>query len=168
MLHSFIDAMLGFANGLGYFGIFLLMLAESTVLPVPSELVLLPAGILCSKGQMNLSLLIATSTLGTLVGASVNYYGAIKLGRPFMLKYGKYVLMPRQRFEKTEKFFLKYGELSTFTARLIPVARHFISLFAGLYRMHFSKFAIYTLGGGFLWCSILCLAGFFGGGYLKV
>lgn len=163
MLHTFVDTILELTQGLGYFGIFLLTLAESTVLPVPSELVLLPAGVLCSKGQMNLFLLIATSTFGTLAGASVNYYGALKLGRPFMLKFGKFVLMPPSRFEKTEKFFVKYGEISTFMARLIPVARHFISLFAGLYRMNFAKFAAYTLCGGLIWCTILCLIGFFGG-----
>ncbi len=166
MLHEFAEFATKITADMGYFGIFILTTLESTILPLPSEVVLLPAGYLCFKGQMSITLLIAVASLGTLCGALINYFLAFKLGRPFLLKYGKYFLMKEKTFFKTEEFFIKYGQLSTFIGRLLPVVRHLISLFAGLYKMSLVKFILYTSLGGFIWCTFLTLLGYFGGGYI--
>ena len=145
---------------MGYVGILLLMAMESSLFPVPSELVVPPAGYLASQGQMNIWLVIFFSTLGSLIGALFNYAIAYYLGRPWILKYGKYFLIPPEKFAKVESFFLKHGEISTFTGRLIIVVRHLISLPAGLSKMDLKRFTIFTLVGSFIWVSILAYIGF--------
>jgi membrane protein DedA with SNARE-associated domain len=145
---------------MGYVGIFLLMAMESSLFPVPSELVVPPAGYLASQGQMNIWLVIFFATLGSLVGALFNYAIAYFLGRPWILKYGKYFLIPPEKFAKVESFFLKHGEISTFTGRLIIVVRHLISLPAGLSKMDLKRFTIFTLAGSFIWVSILAYIGY--------
>jgi len=145
---------------MGYFGIFLLMAMESSLFPIPSELVVPPAGYLASQGQMNIWLVILFSTLGSLTGALFNYAMACYLGRPWILRYGKYFLMPPEKFAGVEAFFLKHGEISTFTGRLIIVVRHLISLPAGLSKMDLVKFCVYTVVGSFIWVSILAYIGF--------
>jgi membrane protein DedA with SNARE-associated domain len=145
---------------MGYVGILLLMAMESSLFPVPSELVVPPAGYLASQGQMNIWLVIFFSTLGSLIGALFNYAIAYYLGRPWILRYGKYFLIPPEKFAKVESFFLKHGEISTFTGRLIIVVRHLISLPAGLSKMDLKRFIIFTLAGSFIWVSILAYIGY--------
>lgn len=145
---------------MGYVGILLLMAMESSLFPVPSELVVPPAGYLASQGQMNIWLVIFFSTLGSLIGALFNYALAYYLGRPWILRYGKYFLIPPEKFAKVESFFLKHGEISTFTGRLIIVVRHLISLPAGLSKMDLKRFTIFTLVGSFIWVSILAYIGY--------
>ncbi len=145
---------------MGYVGILLLMAMESSLFPVPSELVVPPAGYLASQGQMNIWLVIFFSTLGSLIGALFNYAIAYYLGRPWILRYGKYFLIPPEKFAKVESFFLKHGEISTFTGRLIIVVRHLISLPAGLSKMDLKRFIIFTLVGSFIWVSILAYIGY--------
>lgn len=145
---------------MGYVGILLLMAMESSLFPVPSELVVPPAGYLASQGQMNIWLVIFFSTLGSLIGALFNYAIAYYLGRPWILRYGKYFLIPPEKFAKVESFFLKHGEISTFTGRLIIVVRHLISLPAGLSKMDLKRFTIFTLVGSFIWVSILAYIGY--------
>jgi membrane protein DedA with SNARE-associated domain len=145
---------------MGYFGIFLLMAMESSLFPIPSELVVPPAGYLASQGQMNIWIVIFLSTLGSLTGAFFNYAIACFLGRPWLLKYGKYFLIPPEKFARVESFFLRHGEISTFTGRLIIVVRHLISLPAGLSKMNLLKFTIFTVVGSFIWVSILAYIGF--------
>jgi membrane protein DedA with SNARE-associated domain len=145
---------------MGYLGLFLLMAMESSLFPVPSELVVPPAGYLASQGRMNLWVVIFLSTLGSLAGALFNYALAFYLGRPWLLKYGKYFLIPPEKFAKVERFFLKHGEISTFTGRLVIVVRHLISLPAGLSRMNLVRFSIFTVVGSFIWCAILAYIGF--------
>jgi membrane protein DedA with SNARE-associated domain len=145
---------------LGYVGILLLMAMESSLFPVPSELVVPPAGYLASQGQMNIWLVIFFSTLGSLIGALFNYTIAYYLGRPWILRYGKYFLIPPEKFAKVESFFLKHGEISTFTGRLIIVVRHLISLPAGLSKMSLKRFIIFTLVGSLIWVSILAYIGY--------
>ena len=164
MLHNFIDWILTTVGDWGYGGIFVLMALESTVLPVPSELVLIPAGYLAHKGEMSFLLMIIRSTLGSVLGASVNYAFALWVGRPFLEKYGKYFFVRATTLEKTDSFFAKHGAISTFTGRLIPGIRHLISLPAGLTRMNPSSFAIYTCLGAGLWSLVLTLMGYFIGG----
>jgi len=145
---------------MGYVGILLLMAMESSLFPVPSELVVPPAGYLASQGQMNIWLVIFFATLGSLIGALFNYAIAYYLGRPWILRYGKYFLIPPEKFAKVESFFLKHGEISTFTGRLIIVVRHLISLPAGLSKMDLKRFTVFTLVGSFIWVSILAYIGF--------
>lgn len=149
---------------LGYPGIFLLMAMESSILPVPSELVMPPAGYLAQQGLMNPWIAIAAGTVGSLFGAYVNYFASLYLGRPLILKYGKYVLIPPDKFHRVEQFFLRHGEISTFVGRLLPVIRHLISIPAGLSRMNHLRFSAYTLLGACIWCSILTWIGYIIGG----
>ena len=159
-MHAVIDWLLQTIGALGYPGIFLLMAMESSVLPIPSELVMPPAGYLAQQGQMSAILSILCGTLGSLAGAYANYFAAQYLGRPLILKYGKYFFITEEKFAKVESFFLKHGEISTFIARMLPVVRHLISLPAGLAGMHHSKFALYTLLGAGIWCTVLTLIGY--------
>ncbi len=164
MLHEFITWILATVHDWGYGGIFVMMMLESTVLPVPSELVLIPAGYLAHQGQMNLWLIVLSATLGSLLGASINYAFALWVGRPFLQRWGRYFFVRPELLDKTDHFFKKYGAISTFTGRLIPGIRHLISLPAGLTRMNLGQFALYTCLGAALWSLILTLFGYFLGG----
>ena len=164
LISSFIEWILATVEAWGYWGIFLAMAMESTVLPVPSELVVIPAGMLAYQGKLNLLLVILSSTFGSLAGATFNYFFALWVGRPFLEKYGKYFFVRPALLQKTDTFFTKHGAISTFTGRLIPGIRHLISLPAGLVRMNFTPFAFYTTLGAGLWSVVLALFGYFIGG----
>ncbi|MDR2100928.1 MAG: DedA family protein [Campylobacteraceae bacterium] len=148
-------------DGSGYIGIFILMAIESSVFPLPSEVVIIPAGYLASKGEMNYFLIVLAGTLGSLAGACCNYFLALKLGRAMLLKYGRYIFVKPHHLEKVELFFNRHGEISTFSGRLLLGVRHFISLPAGLARMNLAKFSFYTILGSFIWVNILALLGYF-------
>jgi len=163
-LYEIIDWIVRTVGGLGYPGIFIMMFLESSFVPFPSEVVMIPAGYLAYKGEMNLLLAILAGTLGSLAGALLNYYLAIKLGRPFLLHYGKYVMFNEASLQKMEDFFARHGHISTFTGRLIPVVRQYISLPAGLARMNLAVFSFYTSLGAGIWVTILALLGYFIGG----
>ncbi|HUJ18193.1 MAG TPA: DedA family protein [Nitrospirota bacterium] len=160
-MHELINWLVLTIGALGYPGIFLLMVMESSVIPIPSELVMPPAGYLAQQGQMHLFVAIFCGTLGSLVGAYANYFAAHYLGRPLLLKYGKYVWITEEKFAKVERFFADHGEVSTFIGRLLPVVRHLISLPAGLAGMNHVKFSLYTLLGAGLWVTILTSIGYF-------
>lgn len=160
-MHAMIDWLLNTIGAMGYPGIFILMAMESSVIPVPSELVMPPAGYLAHQGEMNIWLSILMGTLGSLVGAYANYFTAHYLGRPLVLKYGKYVWITEEKFAKVEGFFLRHGEISTFIGRLLPVIRHLISIPAGIAGMNHIRFSIYTLVGAGMWCTILAWIGYF-------
>jgi membrane protein DedA with SNARE-associated domain len=160
-MHDLINWFLHTLNAMGYPGIFALMAMESSVFPVPSELVMPPAGYLAHQGQMNIWIAILTGTLGSLVGAYANYFASHWLGRPLVLKYGKYVWITEEKFAKVEIFFLKHGEISTFIGRLLPVIRHLISIPAGIAGMNHLRFSFYTLVGAGIWCTILTWIGYF-------
>jgi len=160
-MHALIDWLLTTIGALGYPGIFLLMAMESSVIPVPSELVMPPAGYLAAQGRMNIWVAIFMGTAGSLIGAYANYYAAHYLGRPLLLKYGKYVWITEEKFAKVERYFKDHGEISTFIGRLLPVIRHLISLPAGLAGMNHVKFTIYTLAGAGIWVTILTWIGYF-------
>jgi membrane protein DedA with SNARE-associated domain len=164
MLHEFIDWILVTVNAWGYTGIFVLMALESTVLPIPSELVVIPAGYLAFKGEMNLVLIFLASTLGSLAGAFVNYAFALLVGRPFLERYGRWFFVKPEMLHKTDAFFVRHGAISTFTGRLIPGIRHLISLPAGLTRMNLLSFSLYTTLGAGIWTIVLIALGWFIGG----
>src|SRR5512147_824839 len=159
-MHELINWLVQTIGALGYPGIFILMAMESSIIPVPSELVMPPAGYLAQQGKMNFLLAVLCGTVGSLVGAYANYFAAHYLGRPLLLKYGKYVWITEDKFAKVESFFLRHGEISTFIGRLLPVIRHLISLPAGLAGMHHWKFSLYTLLGAGIWCTVLTLIGY--------
>ena len=160
-MHELIEWLLTTIGALGYPGIFLLMAMESSVIPIPSELVMPPAGYLAQQGQMNMLVAILCGTAGSLAGAYANYFAAHYLGRPLLLKYGKYVWITEKKFAKVERFFRDHGEVSTFVGRLLPVVRHLISLPAGLSGMDHLKFSLYTLAGAGLWVTVLTCIGYF-------
>jgi membrane protein DedA with SNARE-associated domain len=164
MLHEVIDWILATVNGWGYAGIFILMALESTVLPVPSELVVIPAGYLAYQGEMSVVLIFLASTLGSVAGAFVNYAFALLVGRPFLERYGRWFFVRPDLLHKTDVFFARHGAISTFTGRLVPGIRHLISLPAGLTRMNALSFGIYTCLGAGIWSAVLIALGYFIGG----
>jgi membrane protein DedA with SNARE-associated domain len=145
----------------GYVGIFVGMFLESTFVPIPSELIMIPAGFAISYGKMNLYLAILVGVFGNLMGAIFNYFLAIYFGRSMLLKIGKYFFVGEKTIIKIEKFFNSHGAISTFIGRLIPGVRHFISLPAGLAKMNFKLFCFYTTAGSLIWTTILVLLGYF-------
>jgi len=144
----------------GYGGIFFLMMLESMVFPVPSELVMPFAGFLIEKGSFTFLFVIVASTLGSIVGSLIFYYIGKTGGHSFVETYGKYVLIDHEDVKKTEEWFNKRGELTIFFGRLIPVVRHLISLIAGIGKMNVKKFTLYTVIGAGLWNTILAYLGF--------
>lgn len=164
MLTNIINFIVETVGSLGYTGIFIMMFLESSFFPFPSEVVMIPAGYLAYKGEMNIYLVVLFGILGSLAGALFNYYFAIKLGRAFLMRYGKYILISEETILKMEDFFKKHGHISTFSGRLIPVVRQYISLPAGLAKMNIFVFSIYTSLGAGIWVIILTLLGYFLGG----
>jgi membrane protein DedA with SNARE-associated domain len=161
MLERFIDGLLQTLLAIGYPGIVALMALESSILPVPSELVMPPAGYLAAKGQMSLPVVLLCGVLGSIIGALANYYGAQLIGRPLIQRYGKYILLSEKNLLRSERFFAEHGEISTLIGRLFPVVRHLISIPAGLHRMPLPKFILYTGLGAAVWCAILTWIGYF-------
>lgn len=161
MLESFIGWLLNLFRGMGYPGIIALMAVESSILPLPSELVMPPAGYLAAKGEMSVILAVACGVLGSILGALGNYWLARWLGRAFFLRLGKYVLITEKGLDRSERYFAAHGEISTFLGRMLPVVRHLISIPAGIARMRLGKFVLFTGLGALLWCSILTGIGWF-------
>ena len=161
MLHEIVDFIVQTIGTLGYIGIFIMMFLESSFFPFPSEVVMIPAGYLAYKGEMNMALVILCGVLGSLAGALFNYYLAIKFGRRFLIKYGKYFFVNEETISKMENFFKVHGHISTFTGRLIPAVRQYISFPAGLAKMNIFIFSIYTTLGAAIWVIILALVGYF-------
>ncbi len=160
-MHEIVDFLLQTVGSWGYLGIFLLMFLESSFFPFPSEVVMIPAGYLAFKGEMNFFIAVFYGVLGSLAGALFNYYISLYLGRNMLLKYGKFVGLNEKKLDKFETFFNSHGEVATFTCRLIPGIRQYISLPAGLARMNIAKFSIYTTLGASIWVFILVGFGYF-------
>lgn len=160
---SFISSLL--AN-LNYGTILFLMLLESTVIPVPSELVVAPAAYHAASGNLNVLLVILAATVGADIGASINYVVAYYFGRPLIYrfansKWGKMCLLNQQKVEHSEKYFYDHGVAATLTGRLLPGIRHLISIPAGLAKMHYGKFILYTTLGAGCWNCILAGLGWY-------
>ena len=160
---SFISSLL---NNLNYGTILLLMLLESTVIPVPSELVVAPAAYHAAGGNLNVVLVVLFATIGADIGASINYFVALYVGRPVIYsfansRWGKMCLLNQEKVEKSERYFDDHGIVASLTGRLVPGIRHLISLPAGLARMNYGKFLLYTTIGAGVWHSILALLGWY-------
>jgi len=162
-MHEFLNFLVETISSLGYAGILILMFIESTFIPLPSELVIPPAGYLISQNEMSWIGVIVSGTAGSVLGALFNYAIAVYLGRPFILRYGKYFGVSEKKFVKGEAFFIRHGNISTFIGRLILGVRHYISFPAGLTRMNLKKFCFYTALGAGIWVWILAYIGYFVG-----
>jgi membrane protein DedA with SNARE-associated domain len=148
-------------SGGGYLGITVLMLLESACLPIPSEIIMPFSGYLVTTGRFSLLLIIIFGAVGNLVGSIIAYGAGSYGGRPFIEKYGRYVFLRKDDLDKAQRFFEKYGNVSIFFSRLLPVIRTFISLPAGIARMRFGKFCFYTFIGSLFWSAILSYIGLF-------
>jgi membrane protein DedA with SNARE-associated domain len=161
MLGDMVNWIVDMVGALGYLGIIVMMFLESSFFPFPSEVVMIPAGYLASKGEMNLYVVIGSGILGSLLGAVFNYYLARTLGRRIIIRWGRYFFFSEATMAKMENFFHKHGPISTFSGRLIPAVRQYISLPAGLSKMRLDLFCLYTALGAGIWMVVLTLLGFF-------
>lgn len=161
MTESIAQFFVQIVNDWGYIGIFVLMTLESTVFPIPSELVMIPAGYLAHQGELSATMSVISGTAGSLAGALINYIVSRRYGRSFLWNHGKKILVSRRRLAQMDYFFRKYGEVTTFLGRLIPVARHYISIPAGLAKMRLWRFMLFTSLGAFVWMVVLTALGYF-------
>jgi membrane protein DedA with SNARE-associated domain len=163
-MHEFIKNVLQWYLGAldqgGYLLIALLMAMESSIIPLPSEFVIPPAAYLAhARGTFSLPGIVIAGTLGSWVGASVMYWASYFLGRPLLMRYGRYVMITPEKIEKAEAWASHFGTVGVFISRLLPVIRHLIGIPAGVVRMNYWKFSAATMAGSALWCSVLCWVG---------
>ena len=163
MFHQFVVWLAHAVGQWGYPGIVLLMALESSFFPFPSEVVIPPAAYLASTGEMNIAMIVLCGTLGSLLGAVFNYGLALRFGRPFFEKYGRYLLVSPRSLAKADRFFERHGRISMFVGRLLPGIRQYISLPAGLARMNMTVFCAATILGAGLWVLVLAGMGYWFG-----
>lgn len=160
----FTNIIISVINSTGYFGIFVLMAAESALIPIPSEITMPFAGYLASTGRFNLILVIIIGALANLVGSIgafwLGFWGQETIVRDLIKKYGKYLLISVDEFDRSEKWFRKYGQKIVFFSRILPIIRTFISLPAGMAEMKFWRFCIFTFIGSLIWSTVLTYIGF--------
>ena len=168
MLNALITWLTDTIFRLGYPGIVVLMILESSFFPFPSEVVMPPAGYLAAQGRMSLTLALLSGVGGSVLGALANYGLAVWLGRPLLHRYGRYLLISEASLERAEAFFRRHGEIGTFVGRMVPVIRQYISLPAGLARMQLERFVAYTALGAGIWCGILTAFGWYIGRHAAV
>ena len=165
-LAGHLDALAAIAPTWGLVLVFVFMAVESSFIPFPSEVVMIPAGFLAARGELGLAPVMAlvaailVGILGSLLGAFVNYYLALWVGKPFLLKYGKWFFVKPEPLNRACEVFNRYGAATTFVCRLIPVIRQLISIPAGISRMPLGSFALFTGLGAGIWSAILALVGF--------
>ena len=148
---------------LGYLGIFILMTVESSFIPFPSEIVMIPAGYSAMQGKLSLWGCLGAGIAGSIAGALINYFLAVSLGRALLMKFGKYMFIPQEKMLMVEGYFAKHGQITTFVCRLIPAVRQLISIPAGLARMNLARFCLFTGLGAGLWVIVLTLTGYYFG-----
>jgi membrane protein DedA with SNARE-associated domain len=160
MIRQFLDWYMGALDSGGYPLIALLMALESSVVPLPSEVVIPPAAHLAyTRGDMTLAGIVIAGTLGSWFGATVMYWAARLLGRPLLMKYGRFALISPQKIAAAEAWSDRFGAPGVFVSRLLPVIRHLIGLPAGIVRMHYGWYSTATLVGSGIWCSVLSWVG---------
>lgn len=160
LLRELIDWYVRSLESGGYPLIVLLMAIESSIVPLPSELVIPPAAHLAyTKGDLSLTGIVLAGAIGSWIGATAMYWAARWAGRPLVLRFGKYVLISAAKVEQAERWSARYGSFGIFASRLLPVVRHLIGIPAGIVRLNYFKFSLYTLLGSGLWCAVLCWVG---------
>jgi membrane protein DedA with SNARE-associated domain len=160
MFHHLIMWIVETVGRLGYPGILVLMFLESSFFPFPSEVVIPPAGYLAAQGKMSFHLVVIFGIIGSLSGALFNYWISLALGRPFLQRYGKYLLVSEKALARVDRFFDDHGHISTLVGRLLPGIRQYISLPAGTARMNLFIFVLFTSLGAGLWVLVLALVGY--------
>ena len=143
----------------GYVGIIVLMAMESSIFPVPSEIVIPPAAFLAAQGKLSFTGVVLAGVLGSYLGSAITYWASRLIGRPLIVKYGRFVLVTPKKLEQAEQWLARYEAGGVFFARLLPVVRHLISIPAGIVRMNFGLFSFVTTAGSALWCWILAYLG---------
>ena len=159
MMHHLLEVWIGWVQHWGYLGIVILMAMESSIFPVPSEVVIPPAAFLAAQGHLNFSGVIIAGTVGSYLGSAITYWVSRLLGRPLILRYGRFVLLTPEKLERAEVWLERYEGGGVFFARLLPVIRHLISIPAGLIKMGFSIFSLVTIAGSAIWCYVLAYLG---------
>src|SRR6185503_18278493 len=133
---------------------------ESSIVPLPSELVIPPAAHLAyTKGTFSMWGLVLAGAIGSWVGATVMYWASRWLGRPLVLRFGKYIFIPPEKVQGAERWAQKFGSMGIFVSRLLPVVRHLVGIPAGIVRMNYLKYSLFTVAGSAIWCAVLCWLG---------
>jgi membrane protein DedA with SNARE-associated domain len=158
-MHHLLQVWFGWVQQWGYLGIILLMAMESSIFPVPSEIVIPPAAFLAGQGKLNLWAVLAAGTFGSWLGASITYWVSLWLGRIVIVKWGRLFLITESKLNRAEVWVGRYAAGGIFFARLLPVIRHLISIPAGIVRMNFATFSLMTIIGSALWCGVLAWFG---------
>ncbi len=158
-MHHLLEVWFGWVLNGGYLGIIALMAMESSVLPVPSEIVIPPAAFLAARGDLSFAGVILAGTLGSYLGAAITYWISLGIGRALIIRFGKFFLINAEKLDRAEIWLARYEAGGVFFARLLPVIRHLISIPAGIVRMNFWTFSLVTIAGSALWCSVLAYLG---------
>ena len=159
LLHELLKTWFHWVEAWGYWGVGILMAMESSILPVPSEIVIPPAAFWAAQGRMSFIGVVLAGTVGSYIGSVLNYFFALYLGKPLLHRYGKYFFFPPDKLRLAEKWVDQFGTFGVFIARLLPVVRHLISIPAGLLKMEFLPFSLATIVGAAIWCTILAWFG---------
>lgn len=159
MMTKLLGIWFGWVRDWGYGGVIILMAMESSIFPVPSEIVVPPAAFWAAQGKMSFWGVVIAGTFGSWLGSSITYWVSLWLGRPFLVKYGKFFGISEEKLLRTELWLQRYEAGGIFFARLLPVVRHLISIPAGIIKMRFSTFSLMTVAGSFIWCTILAYFG---------
>ncbi len=158
-MHQLLEMWFGWVQHWGYLGIIVLMAMESSIFPVPSEVVIPPAAFLAAQGHLDFTGVVLAGTFGSYLGAAITYWVSRALGRPLIMRYGRYFLLGPEKLERAEVWLVRYESGGVFFARLLPVIRHLISIPAGIVRMNFTIFSAVTIVGSAIWCYILAILG---------
>lgn len=163
MLESFAHWIQDIVRNVGYPGVFVLITLESTLVPIPSEIVMPFAGFMAYQGEFSLPVILVINSVAALLGSGLCYWIGVVGGKPFLVKYGRYFLVSRHDVERTEAFFAKHGKATILIARFLPVIRHVISVPAGIARMPLRGFFLQTFLGSTIWGGVLILLGYYVG-----
>jgi membrane protein DedA with SNARE-associated domain len=158
-MHQLLETWFHWVLSGGYLGIIVLMAMESSIFPVPSEVVIPPAAFLAAQGKLSFTGVVLAGTFGSYLGATITYWVSRAIGRPLIVKYGRFILLTPGKLEQSENWLARYETGGVFFARLLPVVRHVISIPAGIVRMNFTAFSVVTIVGSGMWCWILAYLG---------
>jgi membrane protein DedA with SNARE-associated domain len=158
-MHHLLETWFSWVLTGGYLGIIVLMAMESSILPVPSEIVIPPAAFLAAQGKLSFTGVVLAGTLGSYLGSAITYWASRLIGRLLIVRYGRFVFVTPKKLEQAEQWLARYEAGGVFFARLLPVVRHLISIPAGIVRMNFGLFSLVTIAGSALWCWILAYLG---------